>query len=203
MTIQETFIRADEELTRVINQVGDDQWDMRMPEDFPSGDPSRTYTMREVIDYHAYDEAWIPDMLAGRTMEEVGKDAFGEPFGGKLLGDTPKEKYAELSAKAVAAARELPDDALDSRAVHYSYGDFPAREALWHAISFRGLRVHDLAKVIGVNSDIPEDLLRGLWDIIEPRAEEWRQMGVFGPKVDVPEDAPLQDRLLGLTGRKP
>jgi hypothetical protein len=28
-------------------------------------------------------------------------------------------------------------------------------------------------------------------------------MGVFGAAVDVPEDAPLQDRLLGLTGWQP
>jgi hypothetical protein len=28
-------------------------------------------------------------------------------------------------------------------------------------------------------------------------------MGVFGAAVEVPESAPLQDRLLGLTGRQP
>ena len=38
---------------------------------------------------------------------------------------------------------------------------------------------------------------------IVPDAELWRQMGVFGAAVDVPETAPLQHRLLGLTGRHP
>ena len=38
---------------------------------------------------------------------------------------------------------------------------------------------------------------------LSPVAEEWRAIGVFGPKVDVPDDAPLQDRLLALTGRQP
>jgi len=45
--------------------------------------------------------------------------------------------------------------------------------------------------------------VQGLWDEIAPDAEQWRQMGVFGPAITVPETAPLQDRLLGLTGRRP
>jgi len=40
-------------------------------------------------------------------------------------------------------------------------------------------------------------------DELSPHAEEWRAIGVFGPAVNVPADAPLQDRLLGLTGRDP
>jgi hypothetical protein len=34
-------------------------------------------------------------------------------------------------------------------------------------------------------------------------AEEWRAIGVFGKAVPVPDDAPLLDRVLGLTGRDP
>ena len=50
---------------------------------------------------------------------------------------------------------------------------------------------------------MPPDLVQGLWDEIAPDAEAWRAMGVFGAAVPVPDDAPLQDRLLGLTGRQP
>ena len=87
--------------------------------------------------------------------------------------------------------------------MHLSYGDFPARVYLKHITSFRGLRVYDIAKFIGANTTLPPDLVQGLWDEIEPHAEDWRKMGVYGPAVEVPEDAPLQDRLLGLTGRRP
>lgn len=34
-------------------------------------------------------------------------------------------------------------------------------------------------------------------------AEEWRSYGVFPAAVPVADDAPLLDRLLGLTGRQP
>lgn len=42
-----------------------------------------------------------------------------------------------------------------------------------------------------------------MWDELLPEVENWRQMGVYGPAVPVPDDAPLQDRLLGLVGRDP
>ena len=104
---------------------------------------------------------------------------------------------------SIRAVQDLDESELDNRTVHYSYGDYTAREALWHAILFRAMRAHDIAKAIGIDSDLPDDLVQAVWEIVEPHADEWRQIGVFGPEVEVPDDAPLQDRLLGLTGRRP
>ena len=98
------------------------------------------------------------------------------------------------------AVRDFDDP---DRIVHLSYGDWPAREYLKHITSFRGLRAYDIAKFIGADTTLPPDLVQGLWDEIAPSAEEWRKLGVYGPAVPVPDDAPLQDRLLGLTGRQP
>ncbi|MFA4966460.1 MAG: TIGR03086 family protein, partial [Thermoleophilia bacterium] len=121
-------------------------------------------------------------------------------YDGDLLGDHPKLNFASIAESAVLAVRAFDD--LD-RTVHLSYGDYPAREYLKHITCFRGLRVYDIARFIGADTVMPSELVRGLWDEIAPEAEQWRQMGVFGPAVEVPEDAPLQDRLLGLTGRAP
>lgn len=63
--------------------------------------------------------------------------------------------------------------------------------------------MYDLAKIIGADTTMPADLVQGLWEQIAPLAEEWRAMGVFGPTVEVPEEAPLQHGLLGLCGRRP
>ena len=56
---------------------------------FSAAAPTSVPTLREIIGYHAYDDAWVPDMLAGRTMDEVGQDAFK----GDLLGDDPKGSF--------------------------------------------------------------------------------------------------------------
>lgn len=197
MREQDVFVLADRALERVVGQIRDDQWVMPMPPDFATmGSRSEPLTLREVIGYHAYDDAWVPDMLAGRTMAEVGT----ERFRGDLLGDDPQGSFSALVEAACAAAEALDDPEL---VAHCSFGDFPAREYLWQVNGFRGLRAHDLAVVIGADPILPDDLVRGLWEEIEPHAEEWRQIGIFGPAVPVPADAPLQDRLLGLTGRQP
>jgi uncharacterized protein (TIGR03086 family) len=155
-----------------------------------------TPTLREIINYHAYDDAWVPDTLAGRTMDEAGRDKFD----GDLLGDDPQGNFAAIVEKACAAAAELED--LD-RVVHLSFGDFSAREYFWQINSFRGLRAYEIAKVIGVDPALPDALVQGLWDEISPHAEEWRSMGIFQAAVPVPDDAPLLERLVGLTGRDP
>ncbi|MBC8077142.1 MAG: hypothetical protein H7Y32_13785 [Chloroflexales bacterium] len=198
MNEPEVFIKAEHALKAVVDQIRDDQWPMEMPPDFATSGVDGKITLREVINYHAYDDAWVPDMLAGRTMAEVGNDAFK----GDLLGDNPKASFAGIVAKACAAAEALPEKDLD-RTAHCSYGDFPVREYLVQITSFRALRAHDIAKVIGANTALPADLVQDVWDQLSPRAEEWRAIGVFGPMVEVPADAPLQHRLLALTGRQP
>jgi uncharacterized protein (TIGR03086 family) len=192
----EAFVVADQALNRVVAQIRDDQWSMRMPPSFLTRQSDQPPTLREIITYHAYDDAWVPDMLAGRSMAEVGEDAFK----GDLLGENPRASFAAIVDKACAAARALSDL---HRTVHCSFGDYPAREYFWQINGFRGLRAHDIARVIGVDPALPPDLVEALWAEISPHAEEWRQIGVFPAAVPVPDDAPLLDRLLGLTGRNP
>jgi uncharacterized protein (TIGR03086 family) len=190
---KDVFILADEALKNVVDQIRDDQWDKRVPDDMSPRQPGAD--LRRIINYHAYDDAWVPDVLAGKTIEEVGTQ-----WDGDLLGDHPKLNFASIVETAVMTVRGYDD--LD-KVVHLSYGDFPTREYLKHITYFRGLRAHDIAKFIGADVTLPDDLVQGLWDEIAPEAEQWRKMGVFGPAVEVPETAPLQDRLLGLTGRRP
>ena len=198
MTEPEVFVLADSTLNAVVAQIKDDQWDVEVPPDFVRRHSDHVPTLREIVSYHAYDDAWVPDMLEGRTMEEAGKDKF---VAAELLDpDEPKESFALLVARACAAAREVDDL---ERTVHLSFGDYTVRQYFWQINMFRGLRAHDIARVIGVDATLPAELVQGIWDEISPHAEEWRAIGVFGPAIPVPEDAPLQDRLLGLTGRNP
>lgn len=197
MSEQEVFVLADRALDRVVQQIGDGQWEMEMPASFARrGDADNPPTLRAIIGYHAYDDAWVPDMLAGRTIDEAGKDKFA----GDLLGDDPKAAFAAIVNRACAAAEQLDDP---ERTVHCSFGDFPAREYFWQINGFRGLRAWDIAKVIGVDPALPDDLVQGLWDELSPIADTMRTIGVFPAAVPVPDDAPLVQRLLGITGRDP
>ena len=192
------FILADQALNRVVAQIKDEQWAMPMPPTFLRRHSDQVPTLREIITYHAYDDAWVPDMLAGKTMAEAGADKFQ----GDLLGDDAKGNFAAIVERACAAAAAVDAAALE-RTVHCSFGDFTAREYFWQITNFRGLRAHDIAQVIGVDHGLSDELVQGLWDEISPHADEWRTYGVFPPAIPVPADAPLLDRVLGITGRPP
>jgi uncharacterized protein (TIGR03086 family) len=188
----DVFIFSEQALADVVDQIRPDQWEERKPSWFQTGGQGDA-SLREIVNYHAFDSAWVPDVLAGKTAAEVG-DVHEHV---KTAADTDYRTYSD---KAIAAVRALDD--LD-REVHLSYGDFPAREYLRHITSFRGFRSFDIARWIGASTQMPPELVEGMWEELAPDMEEWRQMGVYGPAVAVPEDAPLQDRLLGLSGRDP
>jgi hypothetical protein len=196
MTEPEVFLLADRALNEVVAQIAEDQWSMQLPASFRTRRIDHTPTLQEIINYHAYDDAWVPDMLAGSTMDEAGR----EKFDGDLLGGDPIGAFTAIVDKACAAARDFNDI---ERTVHLSFGDFSARHYFWQINQFRALRAHDIAKVIGADPTLPEELVEGIWEEVSPNAEEWRAIGVFPAAVVVPEDASLQDRLLGLTGRDP
>jgi uncharacterized protein (TIGR03086 family) len=192
----EVFVVADRTLLSVVEQIQDDQWDLPIPDWFARGSTQQDVVLRDIINYHAYDDAWVPDMLAGKTMAEAGATRFD----GDLLGADPKGSYTAIVERAVEAVSRFTD--LD-QTVHCSFGDYPARDYFWQINLFRGLRARDIARLIGVNDRLPDALVQGIWDEVTPHAEEWRQIGVFGPQVMVPDDASLQDKLLALTGRQP
>jgi hypothetical protein len=196
MNEPDVFVLAEEALAQVVDQIDETQWDLVMPENFATRAHPELPTLRQIVNYHAYDDAWVPDMLAGRTMDEAGPSQFD----GDLLGDDPKVSFRCILNSACAAAGAVSD--LD-QAVHLSYGDYSIREYFWQINMFRGLRAHDIARVIGVSAELPGALVQGIWDEISPHAEEWRTIGVFPAAVPVSESAPLMDRLLGLTGRDP
>jgi uncharacterized protein (TIGR03086 family) len=191
MTEPEVFILSSQALVRVVDQIKDEQWELAAPEEITR----KPASLRELINYHAYDEAWVPDTLGGKTIEEVG-----DRYAGDLLGTDPKASYRALAEKAQAAAKDFTD--LD-KTVHLSYGDWPARDYLQHITSFRGFRAWELARFIGVDPTLPPDLVQGMWDELMPHAEEWRKMGVFKPAITVPNDADLQTKLLAMSGRQP
>jgi uncharacterized protein (TIGR03086 family) len=196
MAEPDVFQLADRALARVVAQIAPNQWEMILPATFTTRARPEPTSLRTLINYHAYDDAWVPDMLAGLTMDETGS----EKFDGDLLGEEPVASFEAIVDRACTAAAAVTD--LDAVA-HLSFGDYLVREYLWQINQFRALRAYDIARVIGVDPDLPDELVQGLWDELTPNAEEWRTIGVFPAAVPVADDAPLLHRLLGLTGRSP
>ena len=87
--------------------------------------------MRTLINYHAYDDAWVPDMLAGLTMDEAG---VGQVRRRPLWARTPwRASRPSWTGPARRAAAVTDLDAV----AHLSFGDYPVREYFWQINQFR------------------------------------------------------------------
>jgi hypothetical protein len=192
----EVFVLADQAAVRVYGQIRGDQWDSKLPPLFEMPGADQPVPLRQAINHYAYDNSWVPDMLAGRTMDEVGRDRFD----GDLLGSDPRGNVDRISAAACDAAREVTDR---EAVVHCSYGDVPTWDYFWQLNIARTIGAHDVAQLIGAGDPLYEELARRMWEGTEASAEMWRSMGVFRAPVAVSIDAPWRDRFLALTGRLP
>lgn len=81
--------------------------------------------------------------------------------------------------------------------------DLPGEVAA--AVAVDELVVHgwDLARATGRPYDPDPAALRATYDFLQACADDPSRGAIFGPIVPVPQDAPLLDRALGLSGRNP
>ena len=189
MNQKELFLQSDAALRSVIDRIRPEQLALPAPAGWSRAENP---TLRDILGYHAFDESWVPDVLAGRTIEEVG-----DSHAGDLLGDDPIGSYDRINDLATAAVVAHDDPAA---VAHLSYGDFTVGEALEHMSIYRAFQAWSIAKFIGLDYSLPPELVEGLWERVMPSVEAWRSIGVFGPEVEVPADADRETQLLGKTG---
>lgn len=189
MKQKELFLQADAALRSVIDRLTPEQLELPAPADWT---PRPNPTVRDILADHARDEAWLPAVLFGRTIDEVG-----DSYEGDLLGDEPVAAYDRLNDLATAAVNTDLDP---EQTVHLSYGDFALAEYLQHVSIYRAFQAWSIARLVGIDFSLPADLVESLWEQIGPQIEDWRAMGVFGAEVPVPSDADRETQLLGKTG---
>ncbi|WP_424708781.1 hypothetical protein [Microbacterium sp. SLBN-111] len=188
METDELFLLSDAALRDVIDRID--------PADFSAPAPQEwtqlpSPTLRDIIGRHAYDEAWIPDVIAGRA------SANGDPYAdADLLGDDPIASYDALNDAATAAVR-AGDFAETFR---FTYGDYPATEGFAHMATYRAFQAYSIAKHFGIPFHLSPELIAGLNEHVVPHADEWRQWGVFPPAIEPPTDADDETRLLCAVG---
>lgn len=194
----ELFVKAEQMLVEVIGRIRSEHWRLVIPPLFDMPGADKPSPLRPLVNQYASDNAWVPDMLAGRTMDEVGRDKFD----GDLLGDAPHASVARISDAACAAASQITDgDAV----VHTSFGDFAARDYFWQINIARCFLAHEIAMALGSRAcPLPEDLAKGMYDGTAPVAEQWRSIGVFREPLPYPPGhVSWRDQFLLTAGHDP
>jgi uncharacterized protein (TIGR03086 family) len=172
---------------RATHKVGLTDWD--------SPTPCTDWTVRDLVNHIVTEQLWVPDMLAGRTVEQVG-----DKFAGDQLLDDPAHAWIEASGAARGAW--LQPGAVD-REVHLSYGTVSATEYGWQMTLDLAVHGWDLATALGADAGISDELATTILGYVEPQVANWSDLSLFGDPVPVPADAPPATRLIGLLGRRP
>ena len=186
---QRLFLASDAALREVIDQLAPADLELAAPQEWTT---DKSSTLRGVLAAHTRDEAWVPDVIAGKTMEQVG-----DTWKGDLLGDDPIGSYDHYNDLATAAAsRPIEDD----QVAHLSYGDFPVGTYFEHTSFYRGFQAPLIAKLAGIRFAMSDDLVDMLWSAVEPQIDQLRAIHVFGPPVQAPDGANRETLLLSMTG---
>lgn len=189
MNTTELFLASDAALRSVINRISTDDFDTPAPEGWTA---LPNPTIRDIIGRHAYDEAWVPGVLEGRSVADGDEWADRD-----LLGDDPIAAYNAFNDAATSAVRAGVDPESTFR---FQYGDYPAKEGLAHLAMYRAFQAWQIAKHLSIPFHLSPEIIAGMNEHVVPDAELWRGFGVFPPAIDPPEDADEETRLLCTLG---
>ena len=172
-----------------LGQVAPDQWGA------PSG--VGDWSVRALVDHVIGGDRMSTVILGGGTRS----DGLAE-FARSAQDTDPVAAFTGASRDMASAFAE--PGALDRTVAHPAMA-MPGSQLLGFRTAEYGLHGWDLARAIGADDAIDPDVLEALWALMEPLAPFMAATGMFGdgPSGTVPADAPLQVRVLDLSGRRP
>jgi uncharacterized protein (TIGR03086 family) len=158
--------------------------------DWDASTPDSEWTTRDLVRHVIDEQRWIPLLLTGCDYAQAEADL-------EAIGEDLHAEWAKFATAATEAWRNAPADT----PVHLESDVVPAGEYLTEQTSDITIHTWDLARATGSDETLPDELVEAVWEYFEPKIEGLAETGLYAPPVQVGEDAPLQVRLLAVTGR--
>ncbi len=152
----------------------------------PDGDWDTADLVRHVIE----EQQWVPWLLSGLSTKQAQSRLH-------KLGENLAEEWHRYSLAATTAWH----DASPEQPVNLSYDTVEVIDYLKEQVADVTIHTWDLARAVGAEEALDEELVAAVWTVFEPQRETLEASGLFASPIPVGEDAPLQSRLLALTGR--
>jgi uncharacterized protein (TIGR03086 family) len=180
--ISERYKKVADEFTRRARAVPAGAWD--------NPAPCEGWVARDVV-RHMVD--WMPGFFLGSIGVEIPK--------GPSVDDDPAGAWEALNdaLQATLDDPELAAREFDMRAGRYSLEQAVATFCIGDVL----VHTWDLARATGLDEALDPDEVQRLYEGMEPIDEILRQSGQYGPRVNVPDDADQQTKLIAFTGRHP
>lgn len=184
MDSKEFFVQCLSQASEVVESISREDFDKPTPDD--------DWDVHHLLMHMTYELYWIPDMVQGKTIDEVGAK-----YDSDLTEGDFKQNWRDGAKKAEVAIRSADLYATAhlsfAEASNDSYINQVGGELLIHA--------WDLSKAIGQPISFKPELTEHLYSNTKPRADTLVRSGLFKPVVGVSDGADLQTKLLALFGR--
>jgi uncharacterized protein (TIGR03086 family) len=158
--------------------------------DWDAPTPDTEWSVRDLVAHVVEEQQWVPHLLAGRSLAQARASI-------ESLRDDLAEEWALYSLAAAAAWRNTPRDAL----VQLAHDTVTVEDYLREQVADVTIHTWDLARATGADESLDDELVRAVWTVFEPQKDTLEASGLFASPVPIDDDAPLQDRLLAVTGR--
>jgi uncharacterized protein (TIGR03086 family) len=158
--------------------------------DWEAPTPDTEWNVRDLVAHVVEEQQWVPHLLGGRSFAQA--QVAIEP-----LRDDLVEEWALYSFAATSAWDAADPDAT----VQLSYDTVAVKDYLREQVADVAIHTWDLARAAGVDEILDEELVQAVWCVFEPKQADLAATGLYASAVRVDEDAPLQTRLLAVTGR--
>jgi uncharacterized protein (TIGR03086 family) len=149
-------------------------------------------------------EGWTAQDVVDHVMG--GPPYYAEAWGGQVP-DVPDDadRATRYTAQYQALADTCRQPGVLDKMVSSPLGEGQIPAGMMFGILTSDTLIHtwDLARAIGVEVELDQDLLQRTWDGLIPIEAMVRRPDVFGPAVEIEEGAPLQDRAMAWFGRQP
>ena len=163
---------------------------LRLVTDWTRPTPDDEWDVGALVRHVIEEQQWVPLLLAGRTVGEARSRL------GALSDDLAAEWHRYSTAARLAWASVDPGAMVD-----LSYDRVPADAYLREQASDVIVHTWDLARAVGADEALGDVLVEAAWTVFAPQKATLEASGLFASPVPVADDAPLQSRLLALTGR--
>jgi len=154
--------------------------------------PYNKWDVRQLLNHMVYELAQMPDVLQGKTVGEIGG-----AYDGDLLHQDPTGSWRVRLHDAIGAVDQAPEEAI----VHVSAGDIPAEDYIIEASADMVIHGWDLAKALGQEYHIPDDLCGIILGQFKENFMMMRQQSQAVTEVPIPDNADIETKLLALYGR--
>lgn len=189
MSENERVARAAVPLTKIIRTVTPDQ--------LTAPTPCAEFDVRALLNHLLF---WGPSLIGAGRKDSVPPPAAAESDVDLVTGDWAAALETQLDELAT-----IWRDPAAWEGVTHMGGPTELPSAMIGGMVVGELIVHgwDLSRALGTPVSWDDDLLADVYAETAATAEQGRGMGIYGPEVSVSPDAPLIDRVLGVTGRDP